>query len=214
MRKSVAAMLGVLLALLVAMPFCVEIRTDLVGRADAPAPPTTGVQPEKKRDTTRPPKRLRWRQFDVAAAPVPTEIDRVAFLPMLNRGGRRIHSTGLDAVSTTLAADAALHTKGRIVAPEPVVTSRVNWFMGDAVEPKWKARHGYSIDVDGDPSMTLSFGIRPGSASNIRDIRREMDLGMIATACPAVNAVPAVCRAAPGILGYADLPIHAARFSG
>lgn len=97
---------------------------------------------------------------------------------------------------------------------KPVVTSRLTWFMGDAVEPKWKARHGYSIDVDGDPAMTLSFGIRPGSASNIRDIRRVMDLGMIATACPAVNAVPAVCRAAPGILGYADLPIHAARFTG
>ncbi|MBK7952121.1 MAG: dihydrodipicolinate reductase [Deltaproteobacteria bacterium] len=95
-----------------------------------------------------------------------------------------------------------------------VVTSRLTWSMGDAVEPKWKARHGYSIDVDGDPAMTLHFGIRPGSASNIQDIRRVMDLGMIATACPAVNAVPAVCRAAPGILNYSDLPIHAAGFCG
>lgn len=97
---------------------------------------------------------------------------------------------------------------------KPVVTSRLTWSMGDAVEPKWKARHGYSIDIDGDPAMKLTFGIRPGSASDIRDIRRVMDLGMIATACPAVNAVPAVCRAAPGILGYDDLPIHAARFTG
>ena len=37
---------------------------------------------------------------------------------------------------------------------------------------------------------------------------------MTATACPAVNAVPAVVRAAPGLLAYHDLLIHAARHSG
>jgi hypothetical protein len=34
-----------------------------------------------------------------------------------------------------------------------------------------------------------------------------MGLGMIMTAMPAVNAIPAVCAAAPGIATYADLPL-------
>lgn len=95
-----------------------------------------------------------------------------------------------------------------------VVTSRVTWTMGEAVEPKWEMRHGYHVEIDGDPALRLDLGILPGSASNVHDIRSAMDLGMIATACPAVNAVPAVCRAAPGLLAYHDLQIHAARNTG
>ena len=38
-----------------------------------------------------------------------------------------------------------------------------------------------------------------------------MGLGMIMTAMPAVNAIPAVVAAPPGIVTYADLPIVTAR---
>jgi 4-hydroxy-tetrahydrodipicolinate reductase len=34
-----------------------------------------------------------------------------------------------------------------------------------------------------------------------------MVLGMIMTALPAINAIPAVCAAAPGIVTYTDLPL-------
>jgi len=97
---------------------------------------------------------------------------------------------------------------------EPVVTSRLVWTMGEAVEPKWEAHHGYHVEIDGDPALSLNLSIRPGSASNVHDIRSAMDLGMSATACPAVNAVPVVCAAPPGLLVYTDLPIHAARNAG
>jgi hypothetical protein len=96
-------------------------------------------------------------------------------------------------------------------AGEPVVTSRLTWRMGDAVTPAWDAKEGYHIEIDGDPALTIDLGILPGSASNVVDLRSAMDLGMTATACPAVHAVAAVCAAAPGILAYTDLPIHAAR---
>lgn len=96
-------------------------------------------------------------------------------------------------------------------AGEPVVTSRLTWKMGDAVHPTWDAKDGYHIEIDGDPALTLDLGILPGSASNVHDLRSAMDLGMTATACPAVHAVPAVCAAAPGLLSYMDLPIHSAR---
>jgi 4-hydroxy-tetrahydrodipicolinate reductase len=94
---------------------------------------------------------------------------------------------------------------------EAVVTSKLTWTMGDAVDPKWEMRHGYHVEIDGDPALTLDLGILPGSDSNVRDLQSAMDLGMTATACPAVNAIPAVCRAEPGLLTYLDLPIHAAR---
>jgi hypothetical protein len=33
-----------------------------------------------------------------------------------------------------------------------------------------------------------------------------MQLGMIITSLPAINAIPAICNAAPGIRTYADIP--------
>jgi len=38
-----------------------------------------------------------------------------------------------------------------------------------------------------------------------------MILGMIMTSLPAVNAIPQVCRARPGIVTYLDLPLVAPR---
>ena len=96
-------------------------------------------------------------------------------------------------------------------AGEPVVTSRLTWRMGDAVTPTWTAHEGYHVEIDGDPALTIDLGILPGSASNFVDLQSAMDLGMTATACPAVHAVTAVCAAPPGLLSYTDLPIHAAR---
>ena len=40
-----------------------------------------------------------------------------------------------------------------------------------------------------------------------RTLTDFMVLGMIATAMPAVHAIPAVCDAAPGIVTYVDLPL-------
>ena len=36
---------------------------------------------------------------------------------------------------------------------------------------------------------------------------RALQLGMIITSLPAINAIPAVCQAAPGIRTYADIPL-------
>lgn len=98
-------------------------------------------------------------------------------------------------------------------AGEPVVSSRLTWKMGDSVTPTWDAKDGYHIEIDGDPALTIDLGIVPGSASNVFDMESAMDLGMTATACPAVHAVPAVCAAAPGVVSYTDLHVHSARTS-
>jgi len=98
------------------------------------------------------------------------------------------------------------------VGGEPVVTARVNWLMGEEhLEPAWsfgEGRERFEIEITGDPSVLTTFhGIHPESiaAGLVRNP------GIVATAQHCVNAIPAVCAAAPGIRTYLDLPAYHGR---
>jgi hypothetical protein len=98
------------------------------------------------------------------------------------------------------------------VGGTPVVTVRVNWLMGEEhLDPPWRfgsAGERFEVDVEGDPSVHLTFhGLHPPSVE--AGLRRNP--GIVATANHCVNAVPAVCRAEPGIRTYLDLPLVAGR---
>ena len=100
----------------------------------------------------------------------------------------------------------------RIVAGEPVVTVRVNWFMGEAgFDTGWSfgpEGERFEIEVTGDPSSRVVFhGWHPESvaAGLVRNP------GIVATANHCVSAIPYVCRAGPGIKTYLDLPLVAGR---
>jgi hypothetical protein len=90
----------------------------------------------------------------------------------------------------------------------PVVTVRVNWLMGEEhLDPSWSFgpdRERFEIEIDAEPPARVVFhGLHPpdwraGQARNP---------GITATAMHCVNAIPAVCRAAPGLLTYLDLPL-------
>ena len=69
-------------------------------------------------------------------------------------------------------------------------------------------RHGYYVEVDGEPSVRSQFQIFPGAGWTEADY---MGLGMIMTAMPSVNAIPAVVAAPAGIATYATLPLVCAR---
>jgi hypothetical protein len=93
-----------------------------------------------------------------------------------------------------------------------VVTAAVNWFMGEEhLDPAWSfgpEGERFEVEVDGDPPVRLSFhGLHPDSISE--GLARNR--GIVATANHCVNAVPYVCRAAPGIKTYLDLPLIAGR---
>jgi hypothetical protein len=88
-----------------------------------------------------------------------------------------------------------------------VIELRVQWKMGTHMEPDWPLRHGYFVDVEGEPRVRTQMQIFPPDDWDEPDF---MGLGMIMTAMPAVNAIPAVCAAAPGIVTYRDLPLVAA----
>jgi len=97
--------------------------------------------------------------------------------------------------------------RGRVRGRDLVVL-RYQWTMGKHVEPPFKLRHGYFVEIDGVPNVRSQFQIFPP-----RDWKEAsfMGLGMIMTALPAVNAIPAVVAAPPGIATHATLPLVAAR---
>ncbi len=95
-----------------------------------------------------------------------------------------------------------------IVAGRPAVVARhVNRLRAD-IGPDWPAltddRSGYRIEVEGTPSYTCE--IEPKAASGDHN-----EAGIIGTAMRMVNAIPAVCAAAPGLVTPLDLPLFTGR---
>lgn len=84
-----------------------------------------------------------------------------------------------------------------------IVNVGFNWTMGNHVVPPKKLAHGHVIEVSGMPNMRTVIHCLPP-----KDWTEEgfMGLGMIYTAMPVTNAVPAVVAAPPGIVTIADLP--------
>ena len=98
------------------------------------------------------------------------------------------------------------------VRGEPVITVRVNWFMGEEnLEPAWNfgpEGERFEVEVTGDPSSHVTFhGWHPESIA--AGLLRNP--GIVATANHCVSAIPYVCDAAPGIRTYLDLPLIAGR---
>ena len=92
-----------------------------------------------------------------------------------------------------------------------VIELKVRWRKGQTLEPDWKVEHGYLVDIQGQPCVRTRLDIFPGKDFVARSFQDYMVLGMIITSLPAVNAIPAVCAAAPGIVTYADLPLITGR---
>lgn len=88
-----------------------------------------------------------------------------------------------------------------------VIELRVVWKMGKHMQPDWKLEHGYLVEIDGSPRVRTKLQILPPHGFEGKSFEDFMVLGMIATALPAVHAIPAVCAARPGIVTYADLPL-------
>ncbi len=84
-----------------------------------------------------------------------------------------------------------------------VVSVGFNWIMGDHTVPPKPLEHGHVIQVFGLPNMRTVIHCLPPKDWTEPGF---MGLGMIYTAMPVTNAVPAVVAAPPGIVTLADLP--------
>jgi hypothetical protein len=98
------------------------------------------------------------------------------------------------------------------VRGEPVITVRVNWFMGEEnLDPPWHfgpEGERFEVEVSGDPDSHVTFhGWHPDSI----EAGLARNPGIVATANHCVMAIPYVCDAGPGIKTYLDLPLIAGR---
>jgi hypothetical protein len=98
------------------------------------------------------------------------------------------------------------------VGGAPFMTVRTNWFMGqEHLDPPWTfgpEGERFEVEVQGDPPVKVTFrGLHPASIEE----GLERNRGIVATAMHCVNAIPYVCRAAPGIRTYLDLPLVSGR---
>jgi hypothetical protein len=103
-------------------------------------------------------------------------------------------------------APPARSTRARKDGEEVIVVEHCDRVAED-VAPDWpKSRKGgwqgtFRVRIDGEPSFDGGFevGHRPADDAN--------DHGLLATAMRAVNAIPWVCEAPPGIVGALHLPL-------
>jgi hypothetical protein len=103
-------------------------------------------------------------------------------------------------------AGIAASWQGR-VGGRTVVDLNVRWRKGQTLEPDWALQDGWKIVVDGQPTIHTKVDLLPPPDFEAETFADFMVLGMILTAMPAINAIPQVVAAPPGIVTYADLPV-------
>ena len=83
----------------------------------------------------------------------------------------------------------------------------MRWKKGQTVVPDWKIEEGHLIQVDGMPTVRARLEYLPPADFQATTFAEFMVIGMVMTAIPAINAIPLVVAASPGIVTYNDLPL-------
>ena len=103
-------------------------------------------------------------------------------------------------------AGIAASWQGR-VGDRTVIELTVRWKKGTTLDPDWQIDEGYVIEVAGRPTVRTTLQVLPPPDFEATTFADFMVLGMIMTALPAINAIPLVVAAPPGIVTYTDLPL-------
>ncbi|MBL7497391.1 NAD(P)H-dependent amine dehydrogenase family protein [Frankia nepalensis] len=113
--------------------------------------------------------------------------------------------TAMGRLPAGSTAGVRFEVRGVLDGQPLVILEHVNRMAGD-VAPAWP--HGtagdtltYRVEIVGSPTMRCELVFDPP----------ESEGGLTATAMRAVNAIPAVCAAGPGLLGATDVPLVASR---
>jgi hypothetical protein len=85
-----------------------------------------------------------------------------------------------------------------VVGGKVFVETSAVWRLGDAIEPDWPTHNGHEIVIRGRPGVRLM--------QYYEHIADPDDYNAI-TANPAINAIPAVVAARPGIVTVSELPL-------
>ena len=108
-------------------------------------------------------------------------------------------------IAAGCVAGVAASWQGRI-GDRTLIDLNVRWKKGATLEPDWVIeRDGWVITIDGLPSVTATLDFFPPPDFQAETIEDFMAIGHIITAVPALNAIPSVVTAPPGIVSYPDL---------
>ncbi|MDG4665713.1 dihydrodipicolinate reductase [Mycobacterium sp. 236(2023)] len=88
-----------------------------------------------------------------------------------------------------------------------VIEIRGVWTKGQALQPTWSTAFGYTVTVEGRPTITSTLRFEPPPDFVAETLDDFVMLGLTITAMPAITAIPAVVAAPPGIATYNDLPL-------
>jgi len=89
----------------------------------------------------------------------------------------------------------------------PLVEIETLWTVGNEYPGHWpKPQHGWTLTIEGDPSMRAHF-LSLASFKRDASMVEHVNAANVATAMQVVNAIPAVCAAAPGFATGATLPL-------
>lgn len=104
-----------------------------------------------------------------------------------------------------------------IVGGRPRIVIQLTWVAAYDLGPDWPApgdagnHTQWSVTIEGDPALRCTFEQASSFANDTP--QAHTDPAMICTAMHAINAIPYVCEAGPGIRTFLDLPLMAGRYS-
>lgn len=99
-----------------------------------------------------------------------------------------------------------IHWHGK-VGGKSIIELAVRWRKGDSIEPDWEIGMGWEIEIHGRPTLLTKVDILPPPDFEATTMEEFMVIGHILTAVPAVNAIPSVVAAPPGLVTYTDIPV-------
>ncbi len=87
----------------------------------------------------------------------------------------------------------------------PLVEIETLWTVGNEYPKHWpKPQHGWTLTIEGDPSMRTHF-LSLASFERNATMLEHVNSANVATGMQVLNAVPAVCAAAPGFAATPSL---------
>ena len=90
---------------------------------------------------------------------------------------------------------------------EPLIEIETLWTVGGEYPAHWpKPAHGWTLTIEGDPSMRTHF-MSLASFTRPAGMEEHVRSASVATGMQILNAVAAVCQAAPGFATSATLPL-------
>jgi len=103
-----------------------------------------------------------------------------------------------------------------IVGGKPAIILSTYWKTTMDIEPAWDVESSrtveWTVTVEGTPSLQCKVGICASfDPADPNFGKQGEEAAVIGTATHAVNAIPYVCDAAPGVKTFLDLPIMASR---